>query len=197
MKWYKNLSSILECKNELDQSIQKSEDKLEYLRNIKVINDIDCYSSFSKSNKYINHYYALNIIDKMDFNINDLSIKKYNDDIIKNVDKTIIWINENKKYISNTYNLDLYNKHIKNLNFKIKLKYINDIINNQYGLKIKKNNSKNEDNIFYKLCDNKLWDKLSLYRNNNEIKINIIPKYYNILKYNENINNNQNIDLFI
>jgi len=72
MKWYKNISSIIDVEND-NVITQTTSEKLEIFKKIEMVNDIDCYANFSKTNKYVYHYYALNIIDKLGFNINDLT----------------------------------------------------------------------------------------------------------------------------
>ena len=137
-----------------------------------MVKNIDCYSTFSKTNKYIYHYYALSIIDKLQFDINNLNIKNSTSNFNENMKETLDFIDYNKKDIAYKFDINLYNKNIKNLEHKQQLKFINSIINFQYGLKIKKNN----DN--YILFDNNLWNEIP--RNDNIPKI--LP--INIQQYN-------------
>jgi len=44
-----------------------------------MVKNIDCYTSFSKTNKYIYHFYALSIVNNLNFDINNLNIKINND----------------------------------------------------------------------------------------------------------------------
>jgi len=127
MKWYKNISSIIDVEND-NVITQTTSEKLEIFKKIEMVNDIDCYANFSKTNKYVYHYYALNIIDKLGFNINDLTTNIQHFKFTKFVDDTIIWIDKNKKNISLKYDMDIYFKNLIAYDFKLKLKYINDII---------------------------------------------------------------------
>ena len=166
MKWYQNLSYIIKSDE------QDSKCKLDLIKKLSIVKNIDCYTTFSKTNKYVYHYYTLSIIDKLKFDINNLSIKNNSTDFNNYVKDTIEYIDNNKKDIAYKFDINLYNKNIKILEFKQQLKYINNIIKFQYGLKIKKNND------YYILFDNNIWNDIP--RNNN------IPKIIstNIQQYN-------------
>ena len=166
MKWYQNLSYIIKSDE------QETNNKLDIIKKLSMVKNIDCYTTFSKTNKYIYHFYALSIIDKLQFDINNLNIKNNSDVFNKNMKETLDFIDYNKKDIAYKFDINLYNKNIKNLEHKQQLKFINSIINFQYGLKIKKNN----DN--YILFDNNLWNEIP--RNDNIPKI--LP--INIQQYN-------------
>ena len=157
MKWYRNLSTILAI-NE-----QKTGEKLSVLKDNQQYDSIisNCYLDFTTKNKYVYHYYALEIINLCRFNINDLSIRIPYPDLITYIYDCIAWCDELKDEIAFKYDLKITHKSLTELSEIEQMKYINRIIESQYGLKIKRENtSAYKDNILYKLDDNGIWDNL-------------------------------------
>lgn len=157
MKWYRNLATILVI------DVQNTRDKLDILKDNQQYDSIisNCYLEFTTKNKYVYHYYALEIIDQCGFNINNLNVRISYPQLITNIYGAIAWCDERKDEIAFKYDLKLSYKSLTNLSEIEQLKYINRIIESQYGLKIKReNNSVFKDNILYKLDDNNYWDNL-------------------------------------
>ena len=157
MKWYRNLSTILTSEN------QETKDKLEILKinqqNTSVITN--CYMDFTNKNKYTYHYYPIEFIKKMGFDINNLEIVVSHIDIINNLSNTIEWCEENKYEIAFKYDIRIKSKKLTDLQDNIKLKYINTVLKSQYGLVIKKiNKTTVKDNLLYKLDDSEVWKNL-------------------------------------
>jgi hypothetical protein len=178
MKWYSNLKTILSVKD------QDTKIKLDILKEM-IISDKwinNCYLDFIKKNKYLNHYFVINMIEICNFDINNLEIKQEPEIFEKNVDKTIEFCENNRQQIAYKYDLKQYNKNLLILNFKDKLKFINTIITSQYGYLIKLKEG------YYKMIDNDIWNNLP-----REIKI--IPKELQYNKENENHDINV-IDMF-
>lgn len=172
MKWYRNLSTILAITE------QKTGEKLSVLKDNQQYDSIisNCYLEFTTKNKYVYHYYALEVISLCGFNINDLSIRIAYPDLITHIYDCIAWCDERKDEIAFKYDLKITHKSLTELSEIEQMKYINRIIESQYGLKIKReNNSIHKDNILYKLDDNGIWDNLP-ERNvttKNTIKVNV------------------------
>jgi hypothetical protein len=177
MKWYSNLKTILKTET------QETLEKLEILKNViiadKWVNN--CYLDFIKKNKYINHYFAITIIDITEFDINNLEIKQEIEKFQDNLSRTIEYCEIHKQEISYKYDLKQYNKNLLIQNNREKLKFINTIITSQYGYIIKLENS------FYRMKDNNIWDNLP--RENK-----IIPKELKI--YSEELPTINVVDMF-
>jgi hypothetical protein len=106
-----------------------------------IINDKwinSCYMDFTNKNIYINHLFAVSIIELCGFDINDFEITIGQPDLETNLLNCINYIDSNKKEIAYKFNLKSYNKNIIDIELKEKIKIINSIIYSQYGLKIKK-----------------------------------------------------------
>jgi hypothetical protein len=78
---------------------------------------------------------------------------------IKDIDNSI-------EYYVNKFGVAFPKKKLKELDVGSRIKFISKIIDSQYGLNIIKDSAKN-----YYLNDNKKWDELYAYRNNN---VNIV-----------------------
>ena len=200
MKWYRNLSTILSTNN------QSTEIKLSILKDNQQYNSItgNCFDDFMSKNKYTYHYYALEIIKLMGFNINDLSITIEYPNFLPKLYDTIEWCNESKNELAYKFNLTSY-KDLSILGESEKLKYINKILVSQYGLKIKRiNNSVHIDNILYRLDKGTIWDDLpnqiNYTEDDNTLKTKIIPIELQIKRANNSNNYDSSIldvDIFI
>jgi hypothetical protein len=155
MKYYKNLNTIRNSDEQL------TDNKLELLKiNEKYESNItNCYVNFNNKNKYAYHFYPLEIIKILEFDINDLTKtrSKNINQFMDKIDEAIVFC-ENKKYeIAFKYKLKITHKKIVDMNPNKKIKYLNNILLNQYGLKIIKD-SKTKDDEIYKLDDDKIWE---------------------------------------
>ena len=186
MKWYRNISTITST------STQSTEDKLSILKDNQQYDSIisNCYNDFTTKNKYSYHYYPLEIINQLEFNINNLTIIISNADLISKIYGAIAWCNQYKDEISFKYNFNISSKDITEYTEIEQLKYLNKIIESQYGLKIKRiNKSTNIDNIYYRL------DNLDRWKN---IDNNIKPMEIKSKRFTRSLElDTTNLDLFI
>jgi hypothetical protein len=195
MKWYRNLSTILSSEN------QETKDKLEILKtnqqNTSVITN--CYMDFTNKNKYTYHYYPIEIIKNMGFDINNLEILVSHTNILNHLSNTIEWCEENKYEIAFKYNIKIKSKKLIDLQDNIKLKYINTILKSQYGLVIKKiNKTTVKDNLLYKLDDCEVWKNLP--NSDNSDNSNKKIKSINLKCFNHNNLNDYDtskLDIFV
>lgn len=162
-KHYRNLKRIL------NTDTQKSEDKLKLIKtNIK--NDTyrkSAYADLITNNIYTSHKYALEFIEILGFDINDLSKTVSSESIgiqIEDIKDTF-----NMEYNNICYKFGCKISHKKFLEFDEKeaMTFIKKIIKIQYGLEIKK------DGTDYKLMvpmddGSSMWKKLFEYKKNIE-----------------------------
>jgi len=170
MGWYRNLSTIMNSSVEgkdLKIYSQSTANKLEIMKdNAKYDSAItNCYVDFTMKNKYAFHYYAIEIIRQLGFDINNLKLEQTFSSMCFTMTDCIEWCQKHKLEIIYKYDLMQYTH--KNLNditeFKDQLKFINSIISFQYGLRIKKmNNSVDPANIKYCLTDNDIWKTIKI-----------------------------------
>jgi hypothetical protein len=157
MTKYKNLSTIL------SKDDTNTEKKLEILHNNEKSNRkfSNCYLDFTFKNKYTYHYYGIIILKYLGFDINNYNkSNNISEDEIKNKinifkinNLTIKEFLEEEKYgIFYKFNLPHMLRDIDKYDYKNIIKLSNKILEKQYGLKIKKLNSKK-----YILWSNKLW----------------------------------------
>ena len=168
MKWYRNITTILNTNNLTTQQkidILKCNAQIE--SNAKLTS---CYLDFTSKNKYIYHYYAIEVINTCGFDINDLSIIISQDDLEMPLCGCLEWIESNKFDIANKFEIKIINKKITSIE-KIheKLRVVNSIIYSQYGMKIKGTKVKN--NITYKLTDDDMWNNIG-----GIIPVNVVNK---------------------
>jgi hypothetical protein len=158
MKYYRNLSTILST------NTNTTEDKLTILKDNQLYDSVisNCYNEFTNKNKYTYHYYVIQIINMLGFNINDLSILIPYNEIIKKIEEVIKWCFDKKEELAFKYNLTIIRKSLVELKESEKLKYINSIICTQYGLKIKHTKNNNKEKINYKLDDLDKWNELKI-----------------------------------
>jgi len=163
MKCYRNLSTIIETED------QTTEEKLKILRfntRDELYFKTNCYLDFTYKNKFINHYFAIQIITKLSFNINDLSIIQEYEKMEQSLNNTLTWCNEYKDIlIKNFEAVSLIKKDLKKIeDFKKKMEVVNIFIAYQYGLKIIKiNKPKDIKDGKYQLYDKKMWqDEIKL-----------------------------------
>jgi hypothetical protein len=171
MKWYRNISTIISTQS------QTTNDKIIILKDNQQYDSIisNCYNEFTTKNKYAYHYYPIEIINLLDFNINDLTITILHAYLISKVYGAIAWCNQYKDEIAFKYNFNISSKDITEYSEIEQLKYLNKIIESQYGLKIKRiNRSTNIDNIYYKLDNLDRWANI----NNNIKPIELKTKRY-------------------
>jgi hypothetical protein len=157
MKWYRNLGTALSTQT------QPTQEKLEILKDNQQYDAVisNCYTDFTTKNKYSFHYYPLEIIKIIGYDINNLSISISYPDLVTKIYDAIGWCEDKKEEISYKYNIKSTNKSLSEQKESDQLKYINKIIEAQYGLKIKRiNNSIYKDNITFRLEDSKNWDNL-------------------------------------
>lgn len=169
MKWYKNITTIIATAD------NTTDDKLKILQNNEKSNNMisNCYSDFTTKNKFAYHYYALNIINKLGFNINDLSLVHNEIDFKEKMTDTLNWCGAYAKDIAYKYNIKVINKDLtKIVDLVNQIKYISSILRAQYGFKIKKTVS--GGNAKYQLINNDLWKNISLKPS--EIKENKISE---------------------
>jgi hypothetical protein len=164
MKHYHNLSVILpfDPKDTIEL-------RLENIRQERVNNPflMNAYADLTIKNSYTKHKLANKIIESLGFSLVDLEIRipvKTIEDImdaewIKDIDNSI-------EYYVNKFGVAFPKKKLKELDIGSRIKFISKIIDSQYGLNIIKDSAKN-----YYLNDNKKWDELYAYRNNN---VNIV-----------------------
>jgi hypothetical protein len=192
MGWYRNLTTIINYDDVLNTDL-----KLQILKDNAKYDSVisNCYLDFTKKNKYAYHYYAIEIINKIGFNINDLKIEQPMSSLMFLIDDCIEWMQQNKNEIVYKYDLLKYiNKDLKTIDkFIDKLRIINSIIESQYGLKIKKKNTCNDiEKIKYCLTDNDIWKET--------IKIKPIQLYCkreNYDKYKNHDNSDLDVGLFL
>ena len=181
MKWYYNLSNIMETEN------QTTEMKLEIMKsNISLDKWINsCYMDFTTKNTYSNNLFAINIINLTGFNINDPEITIPLNVLETNIIDCINYIDKNKREISYKFGLKSYNKIIIGTEFKEQIKIINSIIYSQYGFKIKKisKTKKNQESndIIYQIVDDDIWK--TLFETNKKViePIELFSKENNIV----------------
>lgn len=134
MRWYKNISTILNTKN------QKTEEKLGIMRAMcgkEHIYHNNCYLDFTNHNKYHYHLYALSMIKIMGFDINDLNIVLNRTTLEANLETCIDWCDSYKLELANKFDVKILHKNIKQIATPAhKLKFVNNILNLQYGLLI-------------------------------------------------------------
>lgn len=162
-KHYRNLKRIL------NTDTQKSEDKLKLIK-INIKNDTyrkSAYADLITNNIYTSHKYALEFIEILGFDINDLSKTISSESIgiqIEDIKDTF-----NMEYNNICYKFGCKISHKKFLEFDEKeaMTFIKKIIKTQYGLEIKK------DGTNYKLMvpmddGSNMWKKLFEYKKNIE-----------------------------
>lgn len=157
MKWYRNITSIIATQD------KTTDDKLIILQNNEKYNNMisNCYLDFTSKNKFAYHFYPINIINKLGFNINDLSIVYPELEFKTKLTNTINWCTMHAKDIAYKYNIKLINKDLTSIiDLPNQLKYLNSILKSQYGFKIKKSTS--SANIKYQLINNDLWENINL-----------------------------------
>jgi hypothetical protein len=174
MKHYHNLSVILpfDPKDTIEL-------RLENIRQERVNNPflMNAYADLTIKNSYTKHKLANKIIESLGFSLIDLEIRipvKTIEDImdaewIKDIDNSI-------EYYVNKFGVAFPKKKLKELDIGSRIKFISKIIDSQYGLNIIKDSAKN-----YYLNDNKKWDELYAYRNNN-VNITSVKLQDKILK---------------
>jgi len=185
MKWYRNLSTILKT-DELT-----TQNKLEIMKSNSQYDSklTSCYMDFTMKNKYIYHFYAIEIIKTLGFDINNLEIAIDHNELDGSLYGCMEWIEDNKFDISNKFELKIFNKKLTNIDkFNDKLKIANLIILSQYGIKIK--GTKTDDSISYKLINESAWSKVM-----GVIPINITSKLDEQEKYNSF--DSSHLDMFI
>ena len=157
MKWYRNISTIISTPT------QTTIDKMIILKDNQQYDSIisNCYNEFTTRNKYMYHYYPIEIINLLDLDINNLSITIQYADLVSKVYGAIAWCNQYKDEIAFKYNFNICTRDITEFSEVEQLKYLNKIIESQYGLKIKRiNKSTNPDNILYKLDNLDRWKNI-------------------------------------
>ena len=194
MKWYKNIALILGTPE------QSTENKLQILQENQIYYEKfnGCYGTLTKINKYVYHYYPLEIIKIIGFDINDISKTISYPDLIIKIYDAIGFCDNNKDMILHRYNIKNTSTNLSNLSETEQLKFINKILETVYGLRIKRiNNSVYEDNILYRLSDNDVWNNLPnriIYDKPNLkqkiIPINIYSKQQNDTSFDEMLNSN-------
>ena len=160
MKWYHNLTNIMSTDD------QNTEEKLNIMKNNvskdKWLNT--CYMDFTNKSTYVHQLYATNIIQNCGLDLNNMECLITQTHLEENIKNAISYVESNKKEMAYKFSNKLYNKKILDLGFKEMIKVINGIITGFYGIKIKRVSpyKKNilTDDIWYKLCDNKLWDTM-------------------------------------
>jgi len=165
MGWYRNMSTIMKSSmvgKDGKTYIQDTNMKLAILKdNAQYDSAIsNCYTDFMMKNKYAYHYYAIEIIQKLGFDINNLETEQLLSTLLFLIDDCLEWAQQHKLEIIYKYDLFKYtHKDLKTLEkFNDKLKFLNSIIESQYGLKIKKKNSTQDvEKIKYYLTDNDVW----------------------------------------
>lgn len=150
MKWHKNISMILsDEKNDIEEKLQII--KRQYQNNVQFYS---CFDILKDKNAYAYHYYPLEIIKILEFNINKLDLCIEESKFKERLEIVIEFCSKNKDIILYKYNIRLKEKNMNELTNMNKLKLINKILIYQYGLRVRKNKTK------YKLSDNGIWDNL-------------------------------------
>ena len=160
-KHYRNLKRILSTEN------QKSEDKLKLIK-MSIKNDSfrkSAYSDLITNNIYTSHKYALEFIEILGFDINDLSKTIQSESLGIQIEDIKDTFNVEYNNICYKYNCKISHKNFLDFDEKEALIFIKKIIKTQYGLEIKKENSS------YKLVvqsdnGNSIWKKLFEYKKN-------------------------------
>lgn len=148
MMWYKNMSNIVKTDN------QSTDNKICILQDNQVNNtwNDNCYLDLTSKNIYTYHKYVIDIIESLNFDINELDNTISEGDFEKNMKKCTLWLDNIKDTVFMHFNIKLTKKRLVDLDMKEQLKYINKIINGMYGLNIKKINKN------YQMIDNKYWE---------------------------------------
>jgi hypothetical protein len=208
MKWYRNLATMLSTE------AQSTKHKLQILKDNQQYDSIitNCYIDFTTKNKYSLHYYPINILEIIGFDINDLSISLQYPDLISKVYGAIGWCDDHKDEIAFKYSIKTAAKDLSALSETEQLKYVNRILESQYGLRIKRmNQSANKDLIIYRLDDASMWanlperipftpEELELPKNIYNLKRKIEPIELKLKRSNGSNDNNfdtTNLDPFI
>ena len=193
MRWFRNYSTIINSPNQ--NTALKLEIMNENKQDVSLISN--CYLDFTSKNRYGYHYYAIEIINSLGFDINDLTKTRDVLDLDSSLIGCIEWCEDKKYDIIKKYEIINYiNKNLTSLdNMKARLKFVNSIINTQYGLKIKKLNNKSE----YIMSDEGIWDNLynkEIFVNNHNIESNnIISRKDQKIKFKEF--NSNDLDMFL
>jgi hypothetical protein len=160
-KHYRNLKRIL------NTDTQKSEDKLKLIK-MSIKNDSyrkSAYADLISNNIYTSHKYALEFIEILGFDINDLSKVVSSESIGIQIEDIKDTFNTEYNNICYKFNCKILNKNFLDFDEKESLTFIKKIIKSQYGLDIKKEGND------YKLTvptddGSSMWKKLFEYKNN-------------------------------
>ena len=204
MGWFRNISTVLNS-NMIGKDgktySQNTSTKLAIMKdNAKYDAAIsNCYTDFTMRNKYSYHFYALEIIHRLGFDINNLDVEQYLSTLLFLIDDCLEWAQQHKLEIIYKYDMLKYtHKDLKAFDkFNDKLKFINNILESQYGLKIKKKNtSQDPEKMKYCLTDNDVWQK----SDGSKIKlkpIQLFSKREDFDKYRDHDNSNLDDGIFL
>lgn len=187
MKWYRNLITIMAT------DTQNTKEKLKIMKENNLSNNYitNCYLDFTTKNKYPYHYYATELINSVNLDLNELTKTITQIDLETSLLGTMEWCEQHKLDIALKFDLPkTINKNLSKFDkLTDKLKYINLIIYSQYGFHIKKiKQSKDPNKILYGLCDHGIWENILYFQPTNIVSI--IDKQ-------EQIYNTVDLDLFL
>lgn len=188
MRWFRNLTTILST------DTQSTETKLlilkENAQNDSVISN--CYLDFTTKNKYAYHYYAIEILVSLGFDINNIEKTVNHLELDSAMYGVMEWCESRKYDIASKFDCKVINKKLTDIEkLTDKLKFVNNIINTQYGLKIRKiRNSVDVEKILYRLSDDDVWANIQGLR-----PITLVSKREEYEKYKQF--DTSQLDLFI
>ena len=189
MRWFRNLTTILNTDE------QNTNDKLEILKenaqNDSIISN--CYLDFTTKNKYSFHFYAIEILNSLGFDINNIEKTINHLELDAAMYGLMEWCETRKFDIANKFDVKVINKKLTDIEkLNDKLKFINNILSSQYGLKIRKikNSTVDAEKILYRLSDDDIWENIKGIR-----PINLISKREEHEKYRQF--DTSQLDLFI
>jgi hypothetical protein len=164
-KHYRNLRCIL------NTSKQNSEQKLDIIRaNIKNDNyRKNAYSDLITSNIYTTHKFALQFIDMLGFDINDLSKTVSDDDFKIRIEDIKDAFNDEYNNICYKFNCKIRHKNFVDLEDKDSSAFIKKIIKLQYGFDIKKDKDNYIMIVPFDSTGN-IWTKLYEYKKNKNVE---------------------------
>ena len=163
-KHYRNLRCILNTDN------QTTTDKLNTLKQ-KIKNDNyrkNAYADLITTNIYTLHKYAVEFIEMLGFDINDLNKTVSEDDIRLRIEDIKDAYNDEYNNICYKFNCKIRHRNFTDLDDKESLTFIKKIILSQYGFEIKKEKD-NYKMIIQNDSIGNIWNKLYEYKNNCQV----------------------------
>jgi hypothetical protein len=175
---YRNLKCILNTDD------QTTSDKLGKLRE-KIKNDNyrkNAYADLITNNIYTTHKFAIDFVEMLGFDINDLSKTVHEDEFKMAIENIKDAYSDEYTNICYKYNCKVRHQNFTNLDEKESISFVKKIIQSQYGFEIKKDKENYKMMIPIDSSGN-IWNKLFEYKNNKPVEnenLNQIIKPVNV-----------------